>query len=79
MKDPGSYANPINSSFQTFRTTSTDNPCSLTVERLDYLDYLNHPTKRWLERNWFPVTVAAITVAVSVAGIGVNMAVNLGG
>ena len=22
MKDPGSYANPINSSFQTFRTTS---------------------------------------------------------
>ena len=23
MKDPGSYANPINSSFQKFRTTST--------------------------------------------------------
>ena len=24
MKDPGSYANPINSSFQKFRTTSND-------------------------------------------------------
>ena len=24
MKDPGSYANPINSSFQKFRTTSSN-------------------------------------------------------
>ena len=60
------------------RITSTDNPWCLTVEGLDHLDYLKHPTRRWLQRNWFPVTVAAVTVAVSVAGIGVNVAVNLG-
>ena len=38
MKDPGSYANPINSSFQKFRTTScvggVDQFVELTLNRI---------------------------------------------
>ena len=44
----------------------------ITVKGLIWLDSLEHPRKQWLKKNWFALSVAAITLLVSIAGIAVE-------
>ena len=54
-------------------------PQCLTVDGLGYLEDLKDPKRRWLQRNWFAVTIASATIALSVAAIIVNALVQLSG